>query len=838
MGEVFKAEDTTLGRPVALKFLGAHLLHDDEAKQRFMREAKAAAVISHPNICTVFEVGEENGKTFLAMDYLEGESLEDRIAKGPLPLADALDIGRQIAEGLEAAHEKGIVHRDIKPANVMVDAKGRATILDFGLARLTEASKLTRADQTVGTAAYMSPEQVQGAEADHRADIWALGCVLYEMVAGVRPFKGQYDQALAYEIVQEEPEPLTGVRAGVPMEIELLVAKCLAKEPGERYRHTDELAADLARLRQAMSGSGPSRVASVQKPAIVAPSPEPGRRWLWPAATGLAVLVAIGALLWPRGSQAPISERSVTFSIVPPEDSPLRPVGGLSSTPEISPDGTSVFYNSIRKIQLRQLDSLEMTSLDFSISGNFWAPDSRSIYTTGSEVVRIPVPDGATEQLFSPDGATRGATASKNGALITSETLSLLFRSSAEADPVALEAPGLDDFGVYPEFLPDGKSFLFYYRDDAGTGKVYLASLEGGRVTSAELLLENESTGRYTPAGGGNLLFVQRDNLYAQRLDIEGRTLAGDARLLIEGVASGFLGRADFSVSDAGDVAWRPGVAALSQVTAFDRKGNVVGTTGPPLPVHHLKLAADDARLLAAWQGASNYMLDADRGGRVELGARPNWRSLSNDGSRVLGVLDGALWEAPVTDLGSPREWGAYTDILQDWSPDGRYVLGKTLEPENTYGFNAYRLEEPFEEQEPIRLGSARRALTPSFSPDGRWILYGAEGGVFVQKFPGPGLPEEVVGIRGFPVWRGDGREIVIVTIPAGQVYSVGVERSGYELEFGEPELLFGDLRIPSGTSAGTFLLAVSSDGSRIYWPQPVEQPGPDVIHVRTNAVR
>ena len=224
MGVVYKAEDTKLDRTVALKFLAAHLLNDEEAKARFLREAKAAAGLHHPNICPVHEIGEAEGRTFLSMAFLEGESLEARIEQGPLPLKEVLDIGRQVAEGLDAAHEKGVVHRDIKPANIMVDAKGRATIMDFGLAHLTEASRLTKADQTMGTVAYMSPEQAQGMDVDNRSDIWALGVVLYEMVRGERPFQGEYDQALLFEIVHQEPEPLTGVRAGVPMELEFIVA--------------------------------------------------------------------------------------------------------------------------------------------------------------------------------------------------------------------------------------------------------------------------------------------------------------------------------------------------------------------------------------------------------------------------------------------------------------------------------------------------------------------------------------------------------------------------------------------------------------------------------------
>jgi serine/threonine protein kinase len=204
MGVVYQAQDSKLERTVALKFLAAHLLKDEEARERFHREAKAAAALSHPNICRVHEIDEAQGRTFIAMEFVEGEDLDKRIEQGPLKIPEALDIALQIAKGLEAAHEKKIVHRDIKPGNVIVDAKGHVTVMDFGLALLTESSKLTQLDTTVGTVAYMSPEQAQGVEVDRRTDIWALGCVLYEMVCGQRPFKGLYDKALLYEIVHEE----------------------------------------------------------------------------------------------------------------------------------------------------------------------------------------------------------------------------------------------------------------------------------------------------------------------------------------------------------------------------------------------------------------------------------------------------------------------------------------------------------------------------------------------------------------------------------------------------------------------------------------------------------
>ena len=248
MGVVYKAEDTKLERPVALKFLAPHAIEDPEHQARFLREAKAAARLDHQNICSVYEIGEAAGRTFLAMAYLEGQTLKDKIAERPLKLDEVVDIAVQTALGLKSAHEKGIVHRDIKPANLMLTEEGLVKIMDFGLAQLAEGSKLTKTETILGTPAYMSPEQARREPTDRRTDVWSLGVVIYEMVTGRLPFKGERQEAVLYAISQEDPEPITALRAGLPMQLESIVGKALAKKPDERYQHVEEMIVDLRAL--------------------------------------------------------------------------------------------------------------------------------------------------------------------------------------------------------------------------------------------------------------------------------------------------------------------------------------------------------------------------------------------------------------------------------------------------------------------------------------------------------------------------------------------------------------------------------------------------------------
>ena len=334
MGVVYKAEDTELDRAVALKFLARHLVRDEEGRKRFRREAKAAAALDHPNICTVHEIGQADDQSFIVMAFLEGRTLGKRIGDGPLKLPEALSIAIQMADGLEAAHEKGIVHRDIKPDNVMLmkGSRGLVKLMDFGLAQLAESSKLTREGTTLGTPIYMSPEQALGEPTDSRSDVWGLGVVLYyEMVAGRPPFQGEVDQAVIYAIANEQHEPLTAVRTGVPKELERIADKCLAKDAEERYQHVTDLLVDLQACRRALEPGTP-------KPGARA---TPVNRARLAAAGAAVVLAGLGLAWW-------LTRSSQTAAVPQYKLTQITRDTGYTADPALSPNGQLLAYSSDR----------------------------------------------------------------------------------------------------------------------------------------------------------------------------------------------------------------------------------------------------------------------------------------------------------------------------------------------------------------------------------------------------------------------------------------------------------------------------------------------------------
>ena len=629
MGVVYKAEDTKLERTVALKFLAGHLLNDEEAKARFLREAKAAAGIHHPNICPVYEISEAEGRTFLSMAFIEGEPLEAHIERGPLALKEALDIGRQIAEGLEAAHEKGVVHRDIKPANVMVDAKGRATIMDFGLAHLTEASRLTKADQTMGTVAYMSPEQAQGMEVDNRSDIWALGVVLYEMVRGQRPFQGEYDQALLFEIVHQEPEPLTGVRTGVPIELELLVVKCLAKDAQDRYGHADEIAKDLRTLAEKLK-SGRSTILRTgidlgdQRPGVASPaqartagdvrhaeprqagSPASTPRYVpWMLSAALAIaLIVIASLLLTKTQDSP--ERPL-MRLEVDLGRDINP--GFGSDVALSLDGTRLAIAAggpgDRQIHTRLLSETEFEALDGTDGARapFFSPDGKWIaFHADGQLKKVSVEGGAPVPLCEAPLVFGGSWDTNDTIIASPRSITGLVRvSAAGGEPQVITQPDPDrqeDAHRWPQILPDGKAVLF----TAGSaGKFFdetTIDVQSFETGERRTLVKGGVSGYYLPTG--HLIYLRRGTLFAAPMDAATLRLTEPAvPVLVDVSGHAGSGGGHFSFSETGVFLYTEGSVDASrwQLTWVTQTGALEPLISEPGRYYQPRVSPDGRKL-------------------------------------------------------------------------------------------------------------------------------------------------------------------------------------------------------------------------------------------------
>ena len=432
MGVVYKAEDTKLKRLVALKFLRPDVLKDEEHRERFLREAQAAAALDHPNICTVYEIDEVEGETFIAMAYLEGQTLKDKIAERPLKLEEALDIAIQTAQGLKVAHQNEVVHRDIKPANLMLTEEGQVKVVDFGLAQLAEQSRLTKTATMLGTPAYMSPEQSQRLPTDRRTDVWSLGVVIYEMVTGRMPFEGERQEAVLYAIAQEDPEPITALRVGVPTELDFIVSKAMAKDAGERYQHVEEMIVDLRSLGKKLE-SGKSTILRPQVPdtasgaSVGAQRAAPERSRPSPrkllAGLSVALAVAVAVIVWQAfQSPEPALEAPLRRFAFTPESlyetttgRRLDAYGRYNGRAAISPNGRHIAYvagGEETKLWVRDLDREEPRELAGTEDAvrPFWSPDSQFIgFGANRELKKISAQGGPAITLCPlPEGDLRG----------------------------------------------------------------------------------------------------------------------------------------------------------------------------------------------------------------------------------------------------------------------------------------------------------------------------------------------------------------------------------------------------------------------------------------------
>ena len=851
MGQVFRARDTKLDRDVAIKVLPEAFAHDADRLARFTREAKTLASLNHPNIAQIHGLEESGGITALVMELVEGDDLSQRIARlgapgasarqAGMPLDEALPIAKQIAEALEAAHEQGIVHRDLKPANIKLRPDGTVKVLDFGLAKALDASPAsatadnsptitspadfrhgygvagTEAGMILGTPAYMSPEQARGITVDKRADVWAFGVVLWEMLTGRRLFAGATVSDTLAAVLTCEPD-WTTLPTGTPQAIRRLLRRCLEKD--RKRRLTD---AGAARLEIDDALTAPMAVDAVSASGVLAAKTSSPGRLPWMVATaavaGMAAL-AFPALSYLRQAPPPTPPEMRVEITTPATDAPLEFA--------LSPDGRSLVFvasgDGPSRLWLRPLDQAEARPLAGTEGAvyPFWSPDSRSIaFFAAGKLLRLDVVGGAPQVLATAAGTSTGLTGSwsTDGTILFLQvTPGRLWRVAAMGgEPMAATEldPPRQIGHRRPQFLPDGRHFLFHAQGTSEAAGIYLGSLDGGAPTR---LTAADSGGVFLPPD--RVVFVRQGTLVARRLDLASGVLTGDPVTLADRVGEDpDAGRGGFAVSGGGLVAYRAGGGASRQLTWVDRTGTAVGVADEPDANYlHGPELSPDGRRVAMWrtvQGNTDlWLLDVLRRGMPRLtfdaaaDSVPVW---SPDGMRLaftsnragpfnlyVKASNGSGAEARLVDSPNPM-------VPQDWSKDGRWLLYYEVHP--TTGRDLWTIDMTSPDHTPRVVANtpAQEALA-QFSPDGRWVAYQTnESGRFevvVQPFPEAGSKWQVSAAGGVaPRWRADGQELYFVA-PDATMMAVPVRAAGASFDASTPVPLFPTRIVDGGASS------------------------------------
>jgi predicted Ser/Thr protein kinase len=840
MGEVYRARDTRLERWVAIKVLAPHLAERPEHRQRLEREAKAISSLSHPHICPLYDVGHEDGVDFLVMEFIEGETLADRLAKGPLPIEEVLRYGIQLADALEKAHKQGIVHRDLKPGNVMLTGDG-AKLLDFGLARAnagsdedsdltvspTVSKPLTAAGTVIGTYQYMAPEQLEGKTADARTDIFALGAMLYEIASGRRAFTADTQASLIGAIMHEQPQPVSAVQPMIPPAFDRVVQSCLAKDPDERWQTAHDVKLQLQWIAEGGSVVG--------LPAPVAARRKSRERLAWIASAIAVLAAALFAVGYVRRAPAPLLQR---FEIAPPPE--LVTVG----SPRISPDGRSLVFRGVDSTGNAQLWIRPMDSVDARpIAGTegaeddarpMWSPDSRYIaFFVGDKLKKVPVAGGPAQTICDADGAD-GSWSTSGEILYDGASNAPLMRVSAAGGIAKPEVSfddveGLGSLG-WPEFLPDGQQFIFLAGTRDSQSTVMIQSLGSGE---RRVLMTSDSRVQYVEPG--YLIYVLNGMLVAHPFDADAGTLSSDPLPLADSIGVNPVGLADFSVSHNGTLAYRGGQTGVRKLLWRDRAGRELGQVGEAAEYMNSSISPDGKRVVvdvveADGSNVDLWIHDLERGVATRFtfdagyDITPIW---SPDGSRIVfsssrGEGSDALYWKDASGAGAgelvlAREEDIYPG---DWTNDGSVLVYGAQSADTSWDIWALPMDGS---GEPIPvLQSEFAEVRASLSPDGRWMVYESnESGdweVYVTQFPDPGGKWQVSTNGGSePRWSADGSGIFYLDVTQ-KLVTVPVS-TGDTFRAGLPETLF---------DAGLFPLlarnrySVTDDGERFLMLSPI----------------
>jgi eukaryotic-like serine/threonine-protein kinase len=824
MGEVYKARDTRLERIVAIK------ISNERFTERFEQEARAVAALNHPNICTLHDVG----PNYLVMEYIEGES-----PKGPMPLDEALRIARQMADALEAAHERGITHRDLKPANIKIKPDGTVKVLDFGLAKVAATTSgsnersptftigMTEAGMILGTASYMAPEQARGKSTDKRADIFAFGVVLHELITGRRLFGGEDAGEMLAKVIRDEPD-----LSDAPSSVQRLLSECLQKDPRKRLR-------DIGDVWRLLDGAPPSGVSSGPASAIR----EKKIRWLWPALAALFLLTT-GALSFVHFRETPPVLPSLRFEVSPPPKTSLN-------TFVLSPDGRKLVLNARgadgrSALWLRQMDSLDARELP-GTEGVFlepaWSPDSQSmVFQAGGSVKRIDIAGGPPQTLASAPNPGGVAWNRQDVILFgNSGVVNRVAASGGEPSPVTtLDTQHGEQGQGRPSFLPDGKHFLYYrLMSNKEQNGIYIGSLEAKPAEqNLKRLLDTPAQAVYVSsplsgsgAGAGTLFFMRGEALMAQPFDLARLQLTGRAVQIVDRVTvDSFAGL--FSVSNNGLLAFAAKGGDSRQLTWYDREGKVLGHVGDSSARDELALSPDGTRVAEGRMDARGvwgvWMLDLARGTNTRLsfdagGGSATW---SPDGAQIIyapgGGLSSDVYRKPANGAGQ-GEVVFHSDEIKtpdDWSRDGRFLIFTLRKKAADTDLWVLPLQG---DRKPVPyLVSPFNEAQAKFSPDGHWVVYTSnESGtkeVYVQPFPVSSGGKWLVSNGGGsqPRWSNDGKELFYFTLDS-TLMAVSVTTTGGTFQPGVPKALF---RAPVlGGSGGGPTTAwrwdISPDGKR-----------------------